>query len=346
MKSDVDKTAARQAADGDVAIKHDTEPGNERNSHVPCESASNSSASRCQYPQYPALSLLKPTLVLRRYSPIVRRLDKAVQAGAPYMSLCDKETNKYEAEHFPLKCRDSSRASSTQPASELSTVEEGKSPSGDEEEEWKKCPALALKCPAKMEAGVRKEKCQAYFRGMAAQQNLPPGSHMANHRNAGGPKNLVKSNGRKLSDNANPAKTSEEKCGAERSTSRPSSFGPPKKLVFTCRCDRSSKKLTQNVNRPVKCRFLLKERDDIDRMLHDPDDRRIRRICERFGCDLKVHDKRYLAGFVQYKVEIAAKDMKSLTLCARNLDLAFGWNMSQLRTVSAKYLFTPMSTHC
>lgn len=79
---------------------------------------------------------------------------------------------------------------------------------------------------------------------------------------------------------------------------------------------------------PIKFRFLLKQREDVDKMLNDAEDRRIRTICERFQCDLDVYEKKIIAGYLQYVVDISAEKSSSLLGCVRNLDSALGWNLT------------------
>ncbi|VDM24066.1 unnamed protein product [Hydatigera taeniaeformis] len=72
-----------------------------------------------------------------------------------------------------------------------------------------------------------------------------------------------------------------------------------------------------------------KQTEAINKMLNDPDDRRIRTICERFQCDLDIYAKNLIGGFMQYTVDIAAPNASNLLGCAKNLDLALGWHIAQ-----------------
>lgn len=84
----------------------------------------------------------------------------------------------------------------------------------------------------------------------------------------------------------------------------------------------------KELNQPKKFRFFLEQREDIDKLLNDTEDRRIRTICERFECDLDIYDKRLIAGYLLYPVDISAHRGSSLLRCARNLDSAFGWDIA------------------
>lgn len=287
---DDDVTAACETAVVETAVKLDRASDCEGNSDVACESASNSSGSRCQYPQYSPRFLLRHGLVLG-YSPFVQSSEIAVQAGAPYVDRCDRGTGRCRARY--------STATAT------ATAEGGKVPREEEDS------------PLKIN-----------LRETAIQQNLPIGSHVENQRNAEVARKSMNCNRSDSVNKSIPAKSSKEKSGGERNTSRPSPFGSSSTVLFACKCARNARNSTQCEIAPVKCQFFLKERDDIDKMLHDPADRRIRKICDRFACDLQVHAKRKRAGFVQYKVEISAMDLKAVKLCVRNLDFALGWNMS------------------
>lgn len=84
----------------------------------------------------------------------------------------------------------------------------------------------------------------------------------------------------------------------------------------------------QSPPQPNKFRFFLKETEEINNMLNDPDDRRIRTICERFQCDLDIYAKNLIGGFMQYTVDIAAPNASSLLGCVKNLDSALGWHIA------------------
>ncbi|KAL5964822.1 hypothetical protein TSMEX_007533 [Taenia solium] len=84
----------------------------------------------------------------------------------------------------------------------------------------------------------------------------------------------------------------------------------------------------QSPPQPNKFRFFLKETEEINSMLNDPDDRRIRTICERFQCDLDIYAKNLIGGFMQYTVDIAAPNASSLLGCVKNLDSALGWHIA------------------
>lgn len=98
---------------------------------------------------------------------------------------------------------------------------------------------------------------------------------------------------------------------------------------------RSKVILQEQLQQPSKFRFFLKETDEINNMLNDPDDRRIRTICERFQCDLDIYAKNLIGGFMQYTVDIAAPNASCLLGCVKNLDSALGWHIApQLGTGS------------
>lgn len=76
---------------------------------------------------------------------------------------------------------------------------------------------------------------------------------------------------------------------------------------------------------PSHFRFYLKESPQVNKILMDQRDRRIRAICDRFQCDLEVYSKVPKSGFMQYAIDITAPDGTSLYACSRNLDLTLGW---------------------
>lgn len=80
---------------------------------------------------------------------------------------------------------------------------------------------------------------------------------------------------------------------------------------------------------PCSALLFLRETDQLRVMMTDPEDRRIRAVCDRFLCDFQPKSKGLKSGFVHYAVEIAAPSLHSLQLCVRNLDVAFGWSLSQ-----------------
>ncbi|CAH8541845.1 unnamed protein product [Dicrocoelium dendriticum] len=82
----------------------------------------------------------------------------------------------------------------------------------------------------------------------------------------------------------------------------------------------------------VRRKFYIPESANIEAILADPDDRRIKAICERYKCDVEVYSKLPWCGFLQYIVVLAARDSASLRLCARTLDYRLNWCLSaQLR---------------
>lgn len=82
----------------------------------------------------------------------------------------------------------------------------------------------------------------------------------------------------------------------------------------------------------VRHKFYIPESANIEAILSDPDDRRIKAICERYKCDVEVYSKLPWCGFLQYIVVLAASDFASLRMCARTLDYRLNWCLSaQLR---------------
>lgn len=122
---------------------------------------------------------------------------------------------------------------------------------------------------------------------------------------------------------------------------RKSSKGSPrisKRNIVSKKPSRSPKKTKElkksspEIPNLRKFRFFVKENEELNKMLTDPEDRRIRTICERFQCDLDVYAKNLIGGFMQYTVDIAAPNKLNLMGCVKNLDSALGWQIASQLT--------------
>ncbi|KAG5452426.1 hypothetical protein CSKR_107127 [Clonorchis sinensis] len=87
-----------------------------------------------------------------------------------------------------------------------------------------------------------------------------------------------------------------------------------------------------NQKKPVRRKFYIPESANIEAILADPDDRRIKAICERYKCDVEIYSKLPWCGFLQYIVVLSACDSTTLRRCARTLDCRLNWCLNaQLR---------------
>ncbi|KAA0199369.1 hypothetical protein FBUS_00204 [Fasciolopsis buskii] len=75
----------------------------------------------------------------------------------------------------------------------------------------------------------------------------------------------------------------------------------------------------------VRHKFFIPESANIEAILADPDDRRIKAICERYKCDMEIYSKLPWCGFLQYIIVLAARDAATLRRCARTLDCRLNW---------------------
>ncbi|CAL8095518.1 unnamed protein product [Calicophoron daubneyi] len=77
--------------------------------------------------------------------------------------------------------------------------------------------------------------------------------------------------------------------------------------------------------RLVRHKFYIPESTNIEAILADPADRRIKAICERYKCDVEIYSKLPWCGFLQYIVVLTARDLATLRKCARTLDCRLNW---------------------
>ncbi|KAF7258990.1 hypothetical protein EG68_03835 [Paragonimus skrjabini miyazakii] len=82
---------------------------------------------------------------------------------------------------------------------------------------------------------------------------------------------------------------------------------------------------TQPRTKLLRRKFYIPESANIEAILSDPDDRRIKAICERYKCDVEIYSKLPWCGFLQYIVVLAARDSSTLRRCARTLDCRLNW---------------------
>ncbi|KAF5403091.1 hypothetical protein PHET_03498 [Paragonimus heterotremus] len=85
---------------------------------------------------------------------------------------------------------------------------------------------------------------------------------------------------------------------------------------------------TQPRTKLLRRKFYIPESANIEAILSDPDDRRIKAICERYKCDVEIYSKLPWCGFLQYIVVLAARDSSTLRRCARTLDCRLNWCLS------------------
>nr|CAH8857484.1 unnamed protein product [Trichobilharzia regenti] len=78
----------------------------------------------------------------------------------------------------------------------------------------------------------------------------------------------------------------------------------------------------------IRRKFFIPESANIEEILADPDDRRIKAICERYKCDLEIYSKLPWCGFLQYVIIMSARDIYTLRRCARTLDSRLNWCLS------------------
>ncbi|BHF57646.1 hypothetical protein SprV_0100058900 [Sparganum proliferum] len=72
-------------------------------------------------------------------------------------------------------------------------------------------------------------------------------------------------------------------------------------------------------------RFFLPETAQIEEMLFDSHDRRLKAICSRYLCDLKVYSKMLHGGCLRNVIVLSACHMESLRKCTRALDSRMNW---------------------
>ncbi|VDP22225.1 unnamed protein product [Echinostoma caproni] len=82
---------------------------------------------------------------------------------------------------------------------------------------------------------------------------------------------------------------------------------------------------SRNRGKLVRHKFFIPETANIEAILADPDDRRIKAICERYKCDMEIYSKLPWCGFLQYIIVLAARDTATLRRCARTLDCRLNW---------------------
>ncbi|KAA3681086.1 uncharacterized protein DEA37_0009267 [Paragonimus westermani] len=82
---------------------------------------------------------------------------------------------------------------------------------------------------------------------------------------------------------------------------------------------------TQPRTKLLRRKFFIPESTNIEAILSDPDDRRIKAVCERYKCNVEIYSKLPWCGFLQYIVVLAAHDSSSLRKCARTLDCRLNW---------------------
>ncbi|CAH8853487.1 unnamed protein product [Trichobilharzia szidati] len=122
----------------------------------------------------------------------------------------------------------------------------------------------------------------------------------------------------------------------QKSTSRPltASREPTANLPFFASINNPSQAMTpptpisSRIKKLIRRKFFIPESANIEEILADPDDRRIKAICERYKCDLEIYSKLPWCGFLQYVVIMSARDIYTLRRCARTLDSRLNWCLS------------------
>lgn len=75
----------------------------------------------------------------------------------------------------------------------------------------------------------------------------------------------------------------------------------------------------------VKHKFFLSENANIELVLQDPSDRRIKSVCDKFNCDIDVYSKVIKSGYLKNIVVISAPNYDCLRKCVRSLDSYMNW---------------------
>lgn len=78
----------------------------------------------------------------------------------------------------------------------------------------------------------------------------------------------------------------------------------------------------------IKKRLILRETHKLFDILNDPNDRRIRAICDRYQCDLEIFVRPPKIGLMYFAIEILAPDKYALRMCVRELDSSMKWCIS------------------
>ncbi|VDO08199.1 unnamed protein product [Rodentolepis nana] len=97
---------------------------------------------------------------------------------------------------------------------------------------------------------------------------------------------------------------------------------PSSTTIMTSKC--MAKIPRHTTHAPYKVRLFLKEYETIDNLVTDPDDQRIEIICDRHMCKLDIYDKREIAGYLIYTIDIECETMAWLKECIQDLDAVFG----------------------
>ncbi|VEL33173.1 unnamed protein product [Protopolystoma xenopodis] len=71
--------------------------------------------------------------------------------------------------------------------------------------------------------------------------------------------------------------------------------------------------------------FYLAETTNLEAIITDPSDRRIKAICDRYQCSIRVYRKVPKSGFLKYHVILSAHDYEQMRKCIRSLDSRFNW---------------------
>ncbi|KAF6769286.1 hypothetical protein AHF37_12139 [Paragonimus kellicotti] len=123
-------------------------------------------------------------------------------------------------------------------------------------------------------------------------------------------------------------------CSPKTTCSRSLLASPPARLPIRRRRSNESivsaplhsySPCTQPRTKLLRRKFYIPESANIEAILSDPDDRRIKAICERYKCDVEIYSKLPWCGFLQYIVVLAARDSSTLRRCARTLDCRLNW---------------------
>jgi hypothetical protein len=126
--------------------------------------------------------------------------------------------------------------------------------------------------------------------------------------------------------------------------SRPEKMTPPSQVGRASRNDANllESKLYESVgtmegqasSRLVERRFRLGDHINVQAIVSDSKDRRLKSICERFNCQICIYYVKRSSGSISYVLLIQALDEESLVKCVRCIDNALKWDLfGQLKSM-------------
>lgn len=90
-------------------------------------------------------------------------------------------------------------------------------------------------------------------------------------------------------------------------------------------CSRNTVRAKYCTKKVVKHKFYVPESANIEQILRDPSDRRIKAICDRHNCDIEIYSKVPKCGFLKNIIILAAPNNENLRKCVRSLDYSMHW---------------------